>query len=395
MRKLYALFTGILISLFVTNSSAQPVPTSICRANFEKLPHSTANDPLLVTYRAIPWHVNGNRPIKICWRFGDGTPDTCITYTNSAAGPYTVTHRYSQPGNYNVCVNILYHGGCEARKCNHIQVGPPTPPACTVRLFEITPSITSLVRGFLAIPHSNTTPPARPYQVCWYFGDGTDTCITFTSSAPPPTQFLMSHTYPAPGTYRACVKVFFAGGCIAQDCRDVVIRSTSNVCGGYMTNELVGPRTFKFKGFGIHPPNDQVISYRWTFGDGTTAFGQEVTHTYANGGAYNVCLNIRTQLGCETRICKTVHLPGQNAPQLHLSPNPVINVMNVSFFSTHTESINIRILNNNGIVVRNFSRNVTTGANNWSHDLSNLLPGLYSYVVQSPNQLASAIFIKQ
>jgi hypothetical protein len=40
-------------------------------------------------------------------------------------------------------------------------------------LFQLTPSITSLVRGFFASPWSSEN--KRPVRVCWYFGDGTDT----------------------------------------------------------------------------------------------------------------------------------------------------------------------------------------------------------------------------
>jgi hypothetical protein len=53
------------------------------------------------------------------------------------------------------------------------------------------------------------------------------------------------------------------------------------------------------------------------------------------------------------------------------------------------------VLNANGIVIRNFTRNANVGPNNWTFDASSLLPGIYSMVVQSPNQLASALFIKQ
>jgi hypothetical protein len=202
------------------------------------------------------------------------------------------------------------------------------------------------------------------------------------------------HTYPGPGVYHACVKIRFAGGCMAQDCKEVVIRNAASICGGYMIDSLMAPRTFKFKGFSIHAPNDEVIGYRWTFGDGTSATGREVTHIYNHGGNYEVCLMIKTRLGCETKICRTLRVPGNNQPALHLSPNPVINILNVDFHSTHTEQVNIKILNAMGNPVRTFVRNVNVGPNNWNHDLSNLIPGVYSYVVQSPNQLASAIFIK-
>jgi PKD domain/Secretion system C-terminal sorting domain len=304
---------------------------------------------------------------------------------------YAVYHLYAQPGTYNVCVRIRYDGGCESEKCKPVVV--PSPQTnCVVHLFEITPSITSLVRGFMAVPSS--TPPRRPERICWYFGDGTDTCIMIDPSQPLP-DFIIRHTYPAPGVYRACVRVLFQGGCVAEDCKEVVIRALSNICGGYFTDSLVGPRSFLFKGHSIHAPNDDVIDYRWTFGDGTTAFGQNVTHTYTQAGDFNVCLLIRTRLGCETRICKTVRVPGNNQPALVLSPNPAVNVLHVDFFSTHTETVTVRVLNNTGTPVRIFTRNVTVGPNNWNIDVATLIPGVYSVVVQSPNQLASAIFIKQ
>jgi|CXWL01.1.fsa_nt_gi PKD repeat protein len=359
-----------------------------CRADFERLP-LTASTPLTVGFKALPWHNNNKKPTRICWQFGDGT-DTCITYPPDYTGQYLVAHRYNHPGQYEVCVKILYSGGCEARKCKEVVIPPPQ-VNCSVRLFEITPSVTSLVRGFLAVPH--TVPVRRPERICWYFGDGEDTCIMIDPQQPLPS-FFIRHTYPAPGVYRACVKIRFQGGCIAEDCREVVIRPASNVCGGFMMDSLTAPRTFKFKGFSIHNPNDEVLYYRWTFGDGSSALGREVTHTYNHGGDYQVCLNIKTRLGCEIRICKTVRVPGNNQPALHLTPNPVVNVLHVEFLSTHTEQVNIKILNGFGLVVRTYVRNVTVGPNNWNVDLATLLPGVYSFVVQSPNQLASAIFIK-
>ena len=359
-----------------------------CSADFERAP-ITAPTPLTVGLKALPWNNNNRKPSRVCWQFGDGR-DTCINYPENYTGQYNVVHRYQQPGQYEVCVKIFYYGGCEARKCKTIVVPPPQ-AICSVRLFEITPSITSLTRGFVAVPSS--TPPRRPVSVCWRFGDGQDTCI-MVDSTQPNMNFTIRHTYPGPGVYHACVKITYQGGCVATDCREVVIRSAGSICGGFMIDSLVAPRTFKFKGFSIHAPNDEVIGYRWTFGDGTSATGREVTKTYNQGGNYEVCLMIKTRLGCETKICRTIRVPGNNHPALVLTPNPVISVLHVNYFATHTEQVNVKILNAMGNQVRTFTRNVNVGPNNWSHDLSNLLPGMYSYIVQSPNQLASAIFIK-
>ncbi len=359
-----------------------------CAADFEKI-QGSVNNPLQAYFRALPQHDNNRKPAKICWTFGDNR-DTCINYPENYTGQYVVSHRYDHPGQYEVCVNILYYGGCEARKCKTIVIPPPV--NCGVHLFETVPSITSLVRGFIALP--NSTPPARVVRVCWYFGDGEDTCIMPDAQQTPPF-FLIRHTYPAPGVYRACVKILYEGGCLAEDCREVVIRPLSEICGGYMRDSMIAARTFKFKGFSIHNPNDEAISYQWTFGDGSTATGQEVTHTFSIGGNYEVCLRIRTRLGCETTICNTIRVPGNNEPALHLSPNPVENILHADFLSTHTEQVNIKILNSTGTVLRIYTRSVTVGPNTWNFDVASLVPGVYSFVVQSPNQLASALFIKQ
>lgn len=359
-----------------------------CRADFERIP-VTVNNPLTAGFRALPWHNNNKKPVRICWQFGDGQ-DTCIQYPATSTGPYTVNHTYAHPGTYQVCVKILYEGGCEATKCSSITI-PPLPVTCSVTLFEITPSITSRTRAFYAVPIS--TPTRRPELVCWYFGDGTDTCITIQPGSPIPN-LTIQHTYPGPGVYRPCVTVRFEGGCTATSCREVIIRPSTNICGGYMTDSLVGPKTIKFKGFSIHAPNDQVLSYRWTFGDGSSALGQEVTHTYNVAGTYNVCLIIRTALGCETHICRPVRVPGTHVPQLIITPNPVLNELHAIFQSTHTEPVTIRIANNFGNTVQTYTRNAVIGTNTWNFNVSNLMPGIYSFIVQSPNQLASALFIK-
>jgi hypothetical protein len=210
----------------------------------------------------------------------------------------------------------------------------------------------------------------------------------------PVPNLTMTHTYPGPGNYNTCVKIRYVGGCEAQSCRTVTIQSPNTVCGGFIRDSLIGPRTYQFRGFSILGPGDHVVTWRWTFGDGTTTLGQNVTHTFATGGQYNVCLTIVTQMGCETRICKTLHVAGLNTPVLVLTPNPVLNELHALFHSTLTEPVTIRITNQFGIVVRTYTRNAIQGNNNWAFDVSTLTPGLYTFSVQSSTQLATAIFIK-
>ncbi|HYM93561.1 MAG TPA: PKD domain-containing protein [Chitinophagaceae bacterium] len=361
-----------------------------CKASFERIPVSTTVNPLTVAFHAITGDNQNKKPSRICWTFGDNR-DTCITYSETYSGSYNVGHTYLQSGHYQVCVDILYYGGCEAKKCDTITVILP-PDTCRVQVFEATTSLNSLIRGFYALPVSSNN--RRVERICWNFGDGNDTCITQTSLNFNPA-YSIRHTYPGPGTYHICVTITFAGGCITEKCIETVIRSTSDICGGYFVDSLTGPRTFKFRGQSIHNPNDNVISYHWAFGDGSTDAGKEVIHTFGPGNNFEVCLSITTQQGCESRICKRLIIPGINASILQLSPNPVISNLHVVFISNFSETINIRIVNSYGTPVRTYVRNVTAGPNVWDFDLSNLIPGVYSFTIQSPDQLASSIFLKQ
>jgi PKD repeat protein len=358
-----------------------------CRADFERIPTTSTNDPFRIYFRALPWNNNNRKPQRICWEFGDGR-DTCIEYSETFTGQYVVAHHYNHTSLFNVCVRIRYYGGCEAGKCKLILVNGSN-DGCHVRLFESAPSITSLMRSFYIVPA--TLSPVQ--RICWRFGDGADTCIMVDSNS---TQsFHITHTYPGPGIYHACVQVLFASGCVAEDCHEVVIRSLTGICGGYMTDSLNNPHTVTFRGFSIHNPNDEAISYRWTFGDGSTGTGQTIVHTYNAPGVYRVCLIINTRQNCETRICNDEHIGGTTQSLLQLSPNPVVNNLHALFFSTHNEIVSIRIVNASGIVVRSYTRTAVIGANNWDFDLASLTPGIYSFVVQSPNQFASAVFFKQ
>lgn len=92
-----------------------------CAAGFIRQPGASVNNPLRTEFKALPWHINNKKPSKICWTFGDGR-DTCINYTDGYTGYYTVNHTYATAGEYEVCVKIIYYGGCEKRECKRIRV---------------------------------------------------------------------------------------------------------------------------------------------------------------------------------------------------------------------------------------------------------------------------------
>lgn len=60
----------------------------------------------------------------------------------------------------------------------------------------------------------------------------------------------------------------------------------------------------------VYDPLTQFCS--WTFGDGSTATGAYVQHTFPQEGYYDVCLTVSDAYGCSSEKCKTLLVNDQN-----------------------------------------------------------------------------------
>lgn len=367
-----------------------PPPPATCSVGIKT--ESVASTLLKKYFVPVLENSQHKKPMYICWKFGDGTEE-CKQYAGTYTGTYAIEHTYAHDGDYEVCVRVVYEGGCEAKKCELVRIHRPA-NECDVKINETATSINNLERKFY-LGLMNDRPVEK---ICWTYGDGTtENCIT-PANPLTPNAYISSHVFPAPGTYKVCVKVWYAGGCIVQKCIEVNIRpQTGNTCGGYMTELKVAPKTFLFKGFGVQNPGDAVVSYTWSFGDGTSGNGQEVKHEYTTGGSYQVCLTIRTTSGCVTTICKRVTIETNNQPQLILTPTTISSTLHATFHSIRTETVTVRVYNSFGIMIRGpYIKSVVVGANTWDFPgMSTLSTGVYSVVVQSNTQFANALFFKQ
>lgn len=359
-----------------------------CHTDFKIEPVS--GTPMARSFTAVPSSNMQKKPLRICWTFGDGR-DTCITYTNSFTGPYSVHHTYRNGGDYQVCTRVVYDGGCVAERCKVHTVA--TPPAqgndCVVKASEVAAPNNPRERRFYA----TLMPGRKAERICWSFGDGRDTCYAL-ADPPTPQSLTIGHLYPAPGVYRLTVSVWYSGGCVGHTVKEVAIRTNSALCGAYISDSLLAPGVYGFRGVGIVGPNDRVSSYQWTFGDGSSSTGPQATHTFA-GGTYQVCLVTKSEKGCEAKVCKTLEVPRAQAGALAVSPNPVLAELHVLFHSTQQEVVTISIFNASGVLVRSYTRSAVAGANSWGFDVAALPKGIYSVVVHSANQLASTVFVKQ
>jgi PKD repeat protein len=69
--------------------------------------------------------------------------------------------------------------------------------------------------------------------------------------------------------------------------------------------------SFEFDGSGSSDEDGTIETWGWTFGDGGTAYGEIVDHTYAAYGTYIVTLEVTDDQGAENSITITVVIEGE------------------------------------------------------------------------------------
>jgi len=122
----------------------------------------------------------------------------------------------------------------------------------------------------------------------WEFGDGS------TSTLQNPVQ-----TYADTGYYSVCLTITADSGmCTSVYCEDVYTGypPPPSDCESFILPTSMEGLTVDFEGYTI---SQYETVYTWEFGDGTTATGQYVSHTYSSAGMYNVTLFTTDATGCE------------------------------------------------------------------------------------------------
>jgi hypothetical protein len=361
---------------------------SNCPTEFSVVPTSVAQNKSFTIMAT-----GSSKPVQVCWKFGDGAT-SCQAYASTYTGTYTASHLYQHAGNYEVCASVKYDGGCEGKQCKLVTIPPPPMPVlCSADFKSDAGSVNASEIKFSPV-FTNTT--LKPVRICWSFHDGSpDVCKTYGGDFT--GTYITSHTYEHAGNYEVCMYIKYDGGCEAKKCKVVSVggATTTPTCTAAVTSAYLGSNTFVFHGL-ISPATTATGgTYNWNFGDGSTATGIEVKHTYSATGTYQVCVEAKTSAGCVSKVCKSIVVENSVAPRLTLSPNPVSSTLHVNFLSTKGESVIVRIINSNGVIVRTYTKAAVAGSNTWEFDLGSLPIGVYSMVIQSSSQFATSIFFKQ
>ncbi|MEO6404603.1 MAG: PKD domain-containing protein [Ferruginibacter sp.] len=218
------------------------------------------------------------------WDFGDGG-------TSTLQNP---THVYSDTGYFTVRL-IVWNNGCAdtLTLVDYIHINPP-------------------IAAFTPI-----TTCGEPYKVTfqdasigadtwtWDFGDGN------TSTLQNPV-----HTYTTQGIFTVTLTVFNnRTGCSFTKNGEVqVLEAVADFAGDDTIICRNTSVTFSAIGNTIG-----VANFNWDFGDGSTATGINIQHTYTNSGNYTVSLIIQNLLGCNDTLIKPQYIR-VNGPVAGFSP---------------------------------------------------------------------------
>src|SRR5207245_2404351 len=208
------------------------------------------------------------------WDFGD----------SSAGSGAPTAHAYSQAGSYQATVTLTDGNGGTASDSTSVTISDI---AATGDVSPLTGDTTTT----FTFTASASGGSGSPYTFAWTFGDGT------TDTGSP-----VAHSYSAGGSYSPFVTASDSlGGSKVAQTQGVTVGSPPAPLGASanspQTAADVGQSiTFTCTGSGGTAP----YTYGWTFGDGTTGSGVQITHMYTQTGAFQTTVVVTDGNGATT-----------------------------------------------------------------------------------------------
>ncbi|MCD6331309.1 MAG: PKD domain-containing protein [Thermoplasmata archaeon] len=153
----------------------------------------------------------------------------------------------------------------------------------------------------------------------WNFGDGS---IAYGRN--------VQHRYEDDGLYIVNLTVIDNEGAVAWITKQIEVFNMAPVADFDFTpsEPIVGESTaFNSTSYDL---DGFIANYTWNFGDGSIAYGRNVSHVYYNEGSYIVNLTIKDDDGAEAWIAKEVVVSLANHPPYATNPYPSNGSVDVS-----------------------------------------------------------------
>jgi PKD repeat protein len=216
------------------------------------------------------------------WSFGDGT-------TGAGATP---SHVYVSAGSYKVKLTVTDGAGVSSSTTQAVTVLDQPP----IAVFGSSPAVPLPGQPVSFDGRGSSDPDGTIVSYAWDFGDG----ATGTGASP-------AHAYAGPGTYTVRLTVTDHAGQKTTLARPVTVYAQPWATFNYSPLLPVErmATTFSAAASGADP-STMISAYAWNFGDGTTATGPAVAHTYASDGTYPVTLTVTDGFGMTSRTTEVV-----------------------------------------------------------------------------------------
>jgi PKD repeat protein len=201
-------------------------------------------------------------PTAWSWSFGDGG-------TSTQQNPM---HTYDEPDTYTVTLVVSNSGG-QSSNSQFVAVGEAP---------DLLAGFDSTANGLNVI--FTDTSSGDPTKWSWDFGDGKSS-----------TQQSPSHSYTRAGTYAVGLTVTNVYGTQASTSKFLTL-SLGEAPKADFESAASGLRVL-FTDKSTNSPT----GWTWDFGDGSSSFLQNPSHTYAQAGTYNVALTVTNAAGTNTK----------------------------------------------------------------------------------------------
>ena len=235
------------------------------------------------TFDATQSYDPNNEELTYMWDFGDGT----------TSDKPVVTHVYEKAGEYKVTLTVKDNSGMKCDTSSTSQVVKVN----TAPVVNFSAPAKVCANGEIQLDASATTddtPDKLVYK--WDLGDGTSA-----------EGVKVTKAYKTGGKYRIKLTVDDNAGTacsvVSQE-KTIIVNSAPTVNAGSDIEKCLSmSQDYKvsFNADGKDPDGD-ALKYTWDFGDGSTATGKSVTHTYAKGGSYTAKVTVDDGAGSACSI---------------------------------------------------------------------------------------------
>jgi len=268
------------VTLTVTDNDGSTSSTSSAKTVLNRSPvasftasATTVNRTQVITFNASASYDPDGTIVSYFWAFGDGTNATGIV----------ATHSYANAGNYTVTLTVTDNDNAASSTFIVITVVNQPPVA------NFTTSATTVYTGDSVTFNASSSydPDGTIVSYSWTFGDGTNA-----------TGITVTHSYAENGTYTVTLTVTDNDGATASTSATTTVLNRSPVAS--FTSSPTGPYTgssVTFNASASYDPDGIIVSYFWTFGDGTNGTGMIATHSYVENGTYTVTLTVKDNDG--------------------------------------------------------------------------------------------------